>query len=134
MKTHANAHSHTRACTMAALLLAAASTPFLAGCASTPPPPTAQVAVSDAAVTRAVNAGGNEWAPAEMRSARDKLDQAKQAMADRNYEKALSLATEAQVDARLAESKADASKAKKASDALQESNRVLRDELSRKPK
>jgi hypothetical protein len=119
--------------TMAALLLAASCVPFVAGCASTPPP-TAQMAVTDAAVSRAANAGGNEWAPNEMRMARDKLDRAKAAMNEHAYDQALSLAQESLVDARLAEAKADSTKAKKAADALQEGTRVLRDELDRKAK
>jgi hypothetical protein len=102
-------------------------------CASTPPP-TELLAVSSASVVRAVNAGGNESAPVEMRLARDKLDKAKLAMTAKDYDLARSLALEAQVDAQLAETKAQSAKAGKASSAVKEDSRVLREELDRKTK
>ena len=102
-------------------------------CASTPPP-TAQVAVSTAAVANAVSAGGPELAPAEMRVARDKLDRANVAMTAKDYDRALSLAQEAQVDAGLATAKAQSAKARKAAEAVREDSRVLREELDRKSK
>ena len=45
---------------------------LIGGCASVPPP-TEQIAVSKAAYANAVSAGGNEYAPVEMRSAQDRL-------------------------------------------------------------
>ncbi|NTV10135.1 MAG: DUF4398 domain-containing protein [Zoogloea sp.] len=106
---------------------------FMAACASTPPP-TEQLAVSTAAVARAASAGGAELAPAQMQTARGKLDRAKEAMAAGDYDLARSLAQEAQVDAQLAETQARSNKAQKAAAELQESIRVLRDELDRKNK
>jgi len=67
-----------------------------------------------------------------MKSARDKLDRAEVAMAAKDYDRALSLAQEAQVDAKLAEVKADSSKARKAAAELQEDTRVLQEEIDRK--
>lgn len=107
---------------------------FLAGCATSIPAPTEQLAVSKEAVTRAVNAGGAELAPVEMRVARDKLDRANVAMAAKDYELARALAEEAQVDARLAETKARSATAQKAAAALQEDSRILREEINRKTK
>jgi len=104
---------------------------LVAACATTPPP-TEQVAVSTAAVARAAGAGAGESAPAEIRTAREKLDRAKLAMAANNNDEALSLAEEAQVDAQLAESKARSVKARKAADEVNEGVRVLREELNRK--
>ena len=104
---------------------------LISACASAPPP-TDQVAVSTAAVSRASSEGAGEAAPAEIRTARDKLDRAKLAMASKDYDQARSLAQEAQVDAQLAESKAHSAKARKASDEVQESIRVLREEMDRK--
>jgi len=106
---------------------------IVAGCASVPAP-TEQIAVSKAAVANAVGAGGPEFAPAEMRTAQDKLDRADQAMAAKDYERARWLAEEAQVDAQLAVTKARSAKAQKAAYALQEDGRVLREELNRKSK
>jgi len=106
---------------------------IVAGCASVPAP-TEQIAVSKAAVANAVGAGGPEFAPAEMRTAQEKLDRANQAMAAQDYERARWLAEQAQVDAQLAVTKARSAKAQKAAYALQEDNRVLREELNRKRK
>jgi hypothetical protein len=103
----------------------------MAGCASVPAP-TEQLAVSKAAVANAVGAGGTEFAPAEMRTAQEKLDRANQAMAAKDYERARWLAEQAQVDAQLAVAKARSAKAQKAAYALQEDSRVLREELNRK--
>lgn len=106
---------------------------FTAGCASTPPP-IEQMAVSKSAIANAVAAGGPEHAAVEMRSAQDKMDRANRAMAKEDYDVALTLAQQAQVDARLAEKKAQAGKAQKAAAVMQDDNRVLREELNRKTK
>lgn len=116
---------------MSGIGLAAA---VMAGCATSVPAPTEQIAVSKAAVANAVGAGGPEFAPAEMRTAQDKLDRANQAMSAKDYERARWLAEEAQVDAQLAVTKARSAKAQKAAYALQEDSRVLREELNRKSK
>ncbi|OQW69765.1 MAG: hypothetical protein BVN35_18760 [Proteobacteria bacterium ST_bin11] len=101
-----------------------------AGCASIPAP-TEQIAVSKAAVDSASSAGGNEFAPAALRSAMEKMDAAERAMTREEYLVARQLAEQAQVDAQLAASTARSVKAQKAAGALQEGNRVLRDELNR---
>jgi hypothetical protein len=62
------------------------------------------------------------------------MESADKAMADKNYVLARRLAEEAQVDAKLAETTARAAKAQKSADELQESNRVLRQEIDRKTK
>jgi hypothetical protein len=94
-------------------------------------PATADVAVSTAAVNNASGAGGAEYAPVEMRAAREKMALANQAMAAKDYKKADDLANQAQADAKLAQSKADTAKAQAAANALQDDIRVLREELNR---
>jgi len=106
---------------------------FMAGCASTPAP-TEQIAVSRAAVSNASSAGGNEFAPLQLKSAMEKMAGAERAMADKDYVLARQLAEQAQVDAELAGAMARSAKAKKAADALQEDSRVLREEIDRKTK
>ena len=101
------------------------------GCSSMKTPATADVAVSKAAVDSAASADGAQYAPVEMRSAREKLAKANKAMADKDYEVASEMANQAQVDANLAQGKASSAKAKIAADALQEDIRVLREELDR---
>ena len=113
------------------LLLAAGIALAVSACA-TPPPPTEQVAAASAAVTHAVDAGANEMAPMEIRGAREKLDRARIAVAAKDYDRALKLAEQSRADAQLAEALSASIKAGKAADGAQESNRVLREELSRK--
>jgi hypothetical protein len=94
-------------------------------------PATVDVAVSKAAVENAVGAGGAQFAPVEMTAAREKLALANKAMAAKDYKLARDLANQAQVDAKLAQGKADSAKAQAAADALQEDIRVLHEELER---
>lgn len=106
---------------------------FLAGCASTPPP-LEQIAVSKAAISNASGAGGDVFAPHEIKSAMEKMDSAERAMKEKNYALAEQLAKEAQVDAQLATAMAHSAKAKNAADTVQEDSRILRKEIERKTK
>jgi hypothetical protein len=106
---------------------------LIAGCASVPPP-TDQIAVSRLAIANAVQAGGAEYAPVEMRAAQDKMDRAGRAMEKKDYDDARTLAEQAQADARLAEKKAESGKALKSAGVVQEDVRVLREEINRKNK
>ena len=108
----------------------AITTVLMVGCATTPAP-TEQLAVSKAAVTSASRSGSNEFAPLELKSAMDKMEGAEKAMAAKDYPRAKQLAEQAQLDAKLAETKTDAAKAQKAVDSSRESNRVLREEIKR---
>jgi len=115
------------------LLASAAVLAGLAACASQKTPAVADVAVSRSAVESATSAGAAELAPDEMQSARDKLMRANQALAAKDYRTAQDLATQASADAKLAQSKANSAKATNAANELQESIRVLREELARQP-
>jgi hypothetical protein len=119
---------------MSSVGAAAAAAIFMAGCASAPSisAPTEQMAVSRAAVNNASSAGGNEFAPIQLKLAMEKMDAAERAMGEKNYARAKLLAEEALVDAKLAEATARSAKAQKAAEALLEDNRVLRKELDRK--
>lgn len=92
---------------------------------------TANVAVTQEAVSNAASADAVQFAPAEMAAARDKLAQARDALLAKDYKTANALATEAQADAKLAQSKANSAKAQAVADELQNDIRVLRDELDR---
>lgn len=102
----------------------------LAGCASAPIP-TEQFAVSKTAIDSATTAGATEYAPLEIKTARDKLDAAQRAVDEKEYKKAAALAEEAQVDAKLAETKALSTKAKKSVAETQDNLRTLLDEVNR---
>lgn len=106
----------------------------MVGCSSMETPATSSIAVSNAAVTNAAGAGGAEYAPVEMSSAREKMALANKAMAAEDYKLANDLAIQAQADAKLAQSKAGSAKAELAANALQEDIRILREELNRASK
>lgn len=114
--------------------LSAAALALTVGCTSLKTPATADVAVSNAAVANAAGAGGAQYAPLEMNSAREKLALAKKAMLDKDYKLAIELANQAQADAKLAQSKASSVKAQAAADVMQDDIRVLREELDRAAK
>jgi hypothetical protein len=104
----------------------------LAACASSQKAPaTADVAVSKNAVENAVSAGAADLAPAEINLAREKMMRANAALAAKDYALARDLATQAQADAKLAQSKANSSKATAAAAALDADLRVLRQEVDR---
>ena len=110
-------------------VLCGAAVLLTVGCTSLKTPATADVAVSKEAVDNAAGAGGSEYAPVEMKAARDKMALANKAMAGKNYKLARDLASQAQADAKLAQSKANSAKAQAAADALQDDTRVTHEEL-----
>ncbi len=103
---------------------------LLTACASTNPP-TQQLTETQMVIQQAEQLGGENFAPLDMRNAKIKLDQAREAMKDENYKKASQLADEARVDAELAQIKAQSGKAKKEVAELKESIRVLKAEIQR---
>ncbi|HEX8614753.1 MAG TPA: DUF4398 domain-containing protein [Telluria sp.] len=104
----------------------------LVACASSQKAPaTADVAVSKNAVENAVSAGAADLAPEEINAARAKMMRANEALAAKDYKLARELATQAQADAKLAQSKANSTKATTAANALQDDLRVLREEVDR---
>lgn len=104
----------------------------LAACSSTPPP-TAEMAVGRTTLQR-ISAAPNVAAdaPVELQRARDKWVQAEKAMTDKDYVQARRLATEAAVDARLAESKADAANSAASLQQVQDGLRALDEEIKRR--
>jgi hypothetical protein len=117
-----------------ALRAAAVAVISVLGACASPPAPTNQMAVSNAALAHAAAAGSTEYAPREMGMAREKMGRANVALAAKDNDAALSLAQQAQLDAQLAESKTETAKARKSAEALDEASRVLREEMSRKAK
>lgn len=98
----------------------------LTGCAGNPP--TTQLAVANQALSAADTAGATEFAPLETRTAREKLSQAEKANLDKDYDKALRLAEQAEWDARVAERKAQAAKTQRAVKDAQQGVEELREE------
>lgn len=107
-------------------LLAGLGALTLAGCAGNPP--SEQMAVTESAVNAAVSAGGPQYAPLEMKTAQDKLAQARIALNDKEYEQARRLAQQAEWDARVAERKSQAVKAQNAVKDAQQGVMEIREE------
>jgi hypothetical protein len=106
---------------------------LISACASVPPP-TEQVAISNEVVKNANSSDANKFAPLQLKSANEKMKAANDAMRDKKYELARQLSEQAQVDAQLAIEMERSAKAQKAADAIQEDNRVLRQEIDRSTK
>ncbi|MEO6422728.1 MAG: DUF4398 domain-containing protein [Candidatus Nitrotoga sp.] len=113
--------------------LVVAASLLMAGCAKNQAP-IEQMAVSKAAVSNAMNAGSNEFAPIQLKFAMDKMSAAEKAMAEKNYDLAKAMAEQAEVDAKLAGEMSRLAKTQEAVNALQEDIRVLRQEIDRTTK
>jgi hypothetical protein len=111
------------------LALASAVLALLGGCASTPPP-TDKLALAESAVQRAERAGAQQAAPGELGAAREKLQRA-QSSAKSDAPQAARLAEQAEADATLAESRAEAQRARNALTSVQQGLDALREEAAR---
>ena len=104
----------------------------LAGCAGVPAP-TDQVELTRNAVSRAVTADATQYAPAEMKSAQDKLYAVERALGEKNFAAARTLAEQAEADANFAERKARAAKAQQQLHNAQKGIEVLKQEMLQSP-
>ena len=103
----------------------------LTACGTKFPPPDREITMATSAITQADSAGAYESAPVELKSARDKLGQAKQAMHNEDNLTAKRLAEQALVDANLALAKSRKAKSQKAVDELKSSIQALQEEIDR---
>lgn len=103
----------------------------LAGCAIHEPVPEKEITLATQSIAQAESSGAVEFAPVELKAAREKLSQAKLSMDKEENLKAKQLADEAMVDANLAEAKARSAKSQKVVEELKASIRVLREEMNR---
>lgn len=104
----------------------------LAACSSTPAP-TEQMAVTRTTLNRVSAAPAVATnAPVELQRAREKLVQAEKAMATEDFVSARRLAAEAEVDARVAETRSDATRNAANLAQVQDGIRVLQEEISRR--
>lgn len=110
---------------------AAAAVLTLSACASTPTPPTDALNAAERAVKVAQEGGVADYASPELKSAREKLVLAREAVAKQDMTGAAVLAEQARLDAELASAKNEAAKAKAVNDELQKSNETLRQEINR---
>jgi outer membrane murein-binding lipoprotein Lpp len=114
------------------LLFATISCVFLlVGCASKEVAPTVDISKAEMAIKAAMDRDASTNAPLELKTAQDKLQAAEEAMKQEKFEKARRLAEEAEVDAKVAESKSDAVKEQKHAEEMRNSISTLRQEIER---
>jgi ribosome assembly protein YihI (activator of Der GTPase) len=104
----------------------------VSGCASVPRPD-AELAQADASVKQAIEVGARTHAPLLLREAENKLNQAKASAAQKEYKQAVLLTQQAQADAELAEVTSLAAKAQMSVDELNQSIKILRQEMGLSP-
>ncbi|MFY8133610.1 MAG: DUF4398 domain-containing protein [Aquimonas sp.] len=101
-----------------------------AGCASTPAYEL-QLAAADSAVNNANTSSTQSDAGAELRVATEKLASAHQAARNKQAERALQLAQQAEVDAQLAVLTARSARSLRAAEESRDAARALREEIER---
>jgi hypothetical protein len=122
----------TRSCPDAKrLLIGGVMLAGIAACASGPAPE-AEMGAAELALGQAEDAGASARAPAPYALARDKLERARDAMADGENVEARRLAEQALVDAQLAEAEARSEVARENAAELRQSIETLREELARR--
>jgi hypothetical protein len=106
---------------------------FATGCGSEPKRPTEQLTRAQTLIEQAEKSGAQQYAAADLETARNKLQAANQAAEKGKQEAATQLATEAAVDAELATARAASGEARRAAEELGKSTDTLREETTRKP-
>lgn len=99
------------------MVLLALAVLAVAACASRGPVPAVDLAVARTAIEQAQRDGAIEFAPDEFNEARAKLERAEQAVRDDDPRLAARLASQAELDARLAQTIAGAERAEEAVEA-----------------
>jgi len=100
----------------------------LLSCASAKPGPDVFNA-AERAIEAAERAGAEELAPVELRFAREKLESARRGMAQKQYEVALYLVEESEINSELAIEQSRAAQSRRKVNELQRANEILREEL-----
>jgi len=100
----------------------------LAACTTTRPGPEVFIA-ADEAILAAEAAGGNEFAPVEMRFAREKLQSARLGLERQKYEVIVYLVEESEINSELAIEKSRTAKTRRQVNELRKSNEKLEKSL-----
>lgn len=101
---------------------------ILAACVAPRPDPQV-LDTTQSSIDRAEAVGGDEFAPVEMRFAREKLASATLAMEKEKYEVVVYLAEEAEINAELAIEKSRTAKSRREANELRKSNDELHEKL-----
>lgn len=103
----------------------------ISACGSKAPRPVSEMALASSALKNAESSGAREYAPIELRVAREKKAAADAAMAKKDYSRAALLTSQVQVDAELARAAADAEKSRLALKEAQDNIQMIRKEVTR---
>ena len=101
------------------------------GCSGKMAVQTEKIANAEKAIADARESNATVNAPLDLRLSEDKLNQAKAAIAEKEYEKAARLVDEAIIDADVARAKTRAAKAKQISDEMRETIDTMSREIER---
>lgn len=103
----------------------------LGACGSGPKKPSTELAMSDAALQGAEIAGARQYAPIELRTAREKREMADRKIVAEEYGAARRYSEQAIADAELAKAKAEAEKSRMALREVQDGIQMMRQEIVR---
>lgn len=104
---------------------------MLAGCATTPPAPTARLQAAQQAIASAERTEAGRYAAAELGTARTELASADTAVSEKRMDLAAQFADESRAAAELASAKTSASKANAVNDDMKRSTGTLVEEMKR---
>lgn len=107
---------------------------LLVSCASKGVAPVEKISTAEKSIDVARESNATISAPLELKLAEDKLNEAKAAINEEEFEKAHRLVDEALINANLAEAKSRSEKAKKLSQEMRDSIDTLRREIERTEK
>lgn len=127
----ANIRTHRRHLVRLSIALLLMASAILAGCASTPPAPTAALQAAELSISSAERDRVAEYAAPELSQAREKLTAAHAAVSQKQMIQARRLAEQARADAELASAKAEVAKATVVNDEMQKSIDILQQEMQR---
>ena len=114
-------------------VLAATILLAMAGCANQPLK-SDKLQLARESVEQVTGMGGNEFAPAEMQAARERVDFARTALTAGDLARADKLSDEALVNTRLAQTRIQSAKAQKAASELGQGRRALQIEIQNNTK
>lgn len=133
-RSHMNPGTDTRrrpGARAAVTAAAVAGVLMVAGCASTPPAPTAQLQAARLAISNAERTDAGRYAAAELGEARTKLASANAAVLEEEMVAAARLAEQSRVEAELALARTEAAKAAAVNEQMKRSTGTLIDEMQR---
>jgi hypothetical protein len=126
-----NATSHAYRGLRLRMALGLAAVLLLAGCASTPPVPTANLQAAQQAIAAAERSEAARYAPGELSEAHTRLALADTAVSEKKMVVAEHFADQSRAEAELASAKTSAVKANAVNDDMKRSNGTLIDEMKR---